>query len=200
MFKIQSLLDYIVEKTSGEIFNPPRNKEIHFDYTKYPELADEFFDLIQTAYAEIGGHLNIQKPEDVFADKSANWWAGVDLHGSKDFDLIMFGKKTKYGVKFAGVGHDGTKDAKRKYIEKRADDLSKPGFYLEVSDKISQILIAKYGVPEVEDQAVVTRVLGKDIEWHGKHPTDSSMKGNSWYTRKIAGQPHSKILLGRPKI
>ena len=31
---------------------------------------------------------------------------------------------------------------------------------------------------------------GKDIEWHG----------DGWYTRKIGGKAHKKIMLGRPKV
>ena len=130
---------FISEKTSGEIFNPKRGKIIKFNHKKHPELSGEFFDLISTAYAAIGGHAKIKSPEDVFADPDWNYWEGVDLHDTQDFDMIMFGKKTKYGVKYSGVGHDGSRDAKRKYISTRGKELNKLGYYIEVSGKIAAI-------------------------------------------------------------
>lgn len=192
--------DFINEASSGLIFNPKRNKPVEFDPKKHPELSTEFYDLISTAYAEIGGHAKIKTPDDVFADKDWNWWEGVDLHGTNDFDIVMFGSKTKYGVKFAGVGHDGSSDAKREYIKSRAEDLVKPGYYIEVSGKLADILISKYHCPTVEDEKSVRTVLGKDIDWKGDCPDDPNMPGKGWYVRKIGGHPHAKILLGKPRV
>lgn len=197
MKHLQLFEQFINERTSGEIFKPKRNKVIKFDHTKYPELSGEFFDLISTAYAEIGGHAKIKSPDDVFADPDWNYWEGVDLHGSQDFDMIMFGKKTKFGVKYSGVGHDGTRDAKRSYITARGRDLQKLGFYIEVSGKIAEILLNAYDVPVVTDQKEVEKVLGKKLDWIG---TKDDMPGNGWYSRKLGGKMHDKILLGRPKI
>ena len=197
MKKVKLFEEFISERTSGEIFNPKRNKIIKFDSKKYPELSGEFFDLISTAYAEIGGHAKIKSPEDVFADPDWNYWEGVDLHGTSDFDMIMFGKKTKYGVKYSGVGHDGSKDAKRTYITARGKELNKLGFYIEVSGKIAEILLNSYDVPVVTDQEEAEKVLGKKLEWIG---TIEGKPGTGWYSRKLGGEMHDKILLGRPKV
>lgn len=197
MKKVQLFEEFISERTSGEIFNPKRNKIIKFDPKKYPELSGEFFDLISTAYAEIGGHAKIKSPEDVFADPDWNYWEGVDLHGTTDFDMVMFGKKTKYGIKYSGVGHDGTKDAKRTYITARGKELNKLGFYIEVSGKIAEILLNSYDVPVVTDQEEAEKVLGKKLEWIG---TIEGKPGTGWYSRKLGGEMHDKILLGRPKV
>lgn len=189
--------EFIFEKSSGEIFNPKRGKPVKFDPKQHPELADEFFDLISTAYAEIGGHAKIKSPMDVFSDPDWNYWQGIDIHGSEDFDIIMFGSKTRWGVKYSGVGHDGTKDAKREYIASRGKDLKKLGFYVEVSGKLADILINSYGVPVVSDPATVERVLGKKVEWIG---SKDGQLGGGWYSRKIGNDFHDKILIGRPKI
>ena len=191
--------EFLTEK-SGEIFKPKRNKRTLFDPKGHPELKDEFFDLISAAYSAVGGHSKIKTPDDVFSDPDWNWWEGVDIHGTDDFDLIMFGSKTRFGVKFAGVGHDGSKPAKKTYIENRAKDLMKPGFYIEVSGKIAKILIDDYGCPQVIDQKAVEKVLGKSIDWKGQCPDDPNMPGDGWYVRNIGGHPHSKIMLGKPKI
>lgn len=196
MKKIPAFTDFVLETSSGEIFNPKRNKPVRFDHKKYPDLAGEFFELIQTAYRELGGHAKIKSPDDVFRDPDWNWWEGVDLHGSQDFDLIMFGKKTKWGVKYTGVGHDGTSAAKRSYIKSRAKELKNTGFYVEASGKIADILIKDYNVPVVTDPKVVERVLGTQIDWIGQLPPNP---GWGWYSRKIAGKNHNKILLGKPK-
>ena len=201
MKKLQSYDEFLNEAVaiSGEIFKPKRNKPVKFDHTKHPELAAELFDLIQIAYSPLGGHLKVKTPDDVFKDPNWNFWEGVDIHGTDDFDIIMFGKKTKYGIKFAGVGHDGSKDAKRSYIGSRIKDLKKPGHYIEVSGKIAEILI-KNDVPVVTDEAEIQKVVGKKIEFNGEHPNDSNALGKGWYSRKIGGGMHVKILVGKPKL
>lgn len=200
MKNLPTYQQYILEKTSGEVLKPKRNKPVKFDMKNHPELADEFFELIRTAYSSIGGHAKIQTPEDLVKNNKWDWWEGEDIHGTPDFDLIIFGTKTKFGVKFAGVGHDGTSNSKRTYIQKRAKDLMKPGYFIEVSGRIAEILINDYRIPQVEDQDTVERVLGKSVEWKGKSPESPNIPGNSWYMRLIGGKPFYKILLGKPKV
>ena len=198
MKKVKLFEEFVREKSSGDIFNPKRNKKVKFDYKKHPELAGEFFDLISTAYSVIGGHAKIKSPEDVFSDPEWNYWEGIDIHGDNDFDIIMFGKKTRFGIKYSGVGHDGSKDAKRKYIEERGKELNNLGYYIEVSGKIADILMDSYDVPVVSEREVVEQVLGKKVEWIGKKEDGTS--GAGWYVRKLGGSLHDKILLGRPKV
>jgi hypothetical protein len=197
MYKIKLYEEFLAERSSGEIFNPKRNVPVNFDPKKYPELAKEFFDLISIAYAEIGGHAKIKSPADVFSDPDWNYWVGIDIHKTNDFDILIFGQKTKYGIKFSGVGHDGEKDSKKFYLETRAKDLQKLGYYIEVSGKLAEILINKYNVPQVTDEKEVEKVLGKDINWIGKKFGTS---GDGWYSRKIGNEFHDKILVGRPRI
>ena len=160
MKKIKLFEDFIGEKSSGELFNPKRNKTIQFDAPKYPELEDEFFDLISVAYAELGGHAKIKSPKDVFSDPDWNYWEGIDIHGDNNFDMIMFGQKTNYGIKYSGVGHDGSSAAKREYISARGKELKKLGYYIEVSGKIAEILLNSYDVPVVTDPIIIEKVLG----------------------------------------
>ena len=197
MKKIKLFEDFIGEKSSGELFNPKRNKTIQFDAPKYPELEDEFFDLISVAYAELGGHAKIKSPKDVFSDPDWNYWEGIDIHGDNNFDMIMFGQKTNYGIKYSGVGHDGSSAAKREYISARGKELKKLGYYIEVSGKIAEILLNSYDVPVVTDPIIIEKVLGKSVEFIG---TIEGMPGNGWYSRILGGHSHNKILLGRPKV
>lgn len=200
---IQLFEEWLLE-ASGEIFHPKRDQPIKFDPQGDPAekkaLEPEFFDLISIAYAEIGGHIKVQSPADVFKDPDWNYWEGVDIHGSNDFDIVMFGQKTRFGVKWSGVGHDGSHEAKVKYLELRGKDLKQLGFYIEVSGKLAGILIKKYGAPVVSSQKEVEKVLGKPVEWAGTDPDDPSLPGDAWYIRNIGGHPHAKIMLGRPKV
>ena len=197
MKHIKLFEEYVTENTSGQLIKPKRGKVIKFNHKKYPELAGEFYNLIATAYFEIGGHAKIKSPNDVFADPDWNYWEGIDIHGDSDFDMIMFGKNTKYGVKYSGVGHDGSSPAKREYISARGRDLQKLGFYIEVSGKIADILMNSYNVPSVSDEKIVEKVLGKKVDWIGMK---KGQPGNGWYSRKLGGKMHDKILLGRPKV
>ena len=199
MNKILTYDEYLFEK-SGDILKPKRGKWTKIDPKKHSELDSELFDLIKTAYEPIGGHAKVNKPADVFADPEWDWWQGVDIHDSPDLDVIVWGKKTKYGIKFSGVGHDGKKDSKREYLDSRMKSLHQKGFFGEVSGKLAEILISSKGVPTVDDEADVEKILGKKVEWHGEHPDDPNIPGKGWYSRTIGGKKHAKILVGKPKI
>lgn len=189
-----------INEGSGDILQPPKGKWIQIDPRKHKELSGEFYDLIQTAYHEIGGHSKIKSQEDVFSDPDWNYWLGIDIHNSPDLDVIIWGQKTKYGIKFSGVGHDGEKDSKKKYLDHKIADLNKPGFYGEISGKLADILIGKHALPVVNDRAEVEKVLGKKVDWHGKNPEDPNAPGDGWYTRILGGHSHAKILVGKPKV
>jgi len=195
---IKNFRDWLME-SSGDIFKPKRGVPITFDAQKYPELANEFFGLISTAYHEIGGHSKIKEPKDIFSDPDWTFWEGIDIHGTEDFDIIMFGQKTRYGIKFSGLGHDGEKDSKSTFFNRYGEQLKTLGFYAETSGKVAEILLRKYNCPEVNNKEDVEKVLGKTVDWKGKNPYDDNAAGNSWYVRMIAGKPHIKILIGEPK-
>jgi len=197
MTKFVGYRAWLTEKATAELFNPvKRGKQYKFSPQQHPELAPELYDLITTAYAELGGHLKIKDPSDVVKNTEWNYWEGTDIHGTPDFDIIMFGQKTPYGVKFSGVGHDGEKDSKRAYLDQRGKDLKKPGFFLECSGKLAEILINKYGCPTVDDPEEVKKIIPTMSKWIGEYPEHS---GKGWYERPIGGQVHKKIVVGRPK-
>ena len=197
MSKFVSLENWLLEKTSGEVFNPVRNQPMEFDPRQHPELTDEFFDLINIAYQSIGGHVKVTKPSDILHHVEWNFWEGLDIHGTNDFDLVMFGQKTHYGIKFSGVGHDGEKDSKRAYLALRGKQLHELGFYAEISGKLAEILINTYNCPVLDDEEAARKVIPQNITWKGKVP---GLPGDGWYTRLIAGHPHDKTVVGRPLV
>lgn len=196
-------LQYYLNESSAEVLNTQKQKWKSFDPKNLSkedkeELEGEFIDLINTAYAPIGGHVNFKTKDDVFSDIKIDYWKGVDLHGSPDVDVIVFGKKTKYGIKYTGVGHDGEKDSKKEYLQSKAEDLSKTGYYNELSGVIANIMINKFKTNQVTDPKVIEKVLGKTIKFLGKHPNGES-PGEGWYERTLGGKKHIKILMGKPK-
>jgi len=67
-----------------------------------------------------------------------------------------------------------------------------------LSGAIGHIMIKYHQVPFVDNEQDVRKVLGKDIEWVGKHPDGKYPGYDGWYNRKIKGKDKMKILLGMP--
>lgn len=203
-FRIKTLYEFVNENLDERYtatIGLKKNKWEDIDPSEHPdELADELYDLIQLAYAPIGGHAKINKPSDVFAEPKWNAWKVIDVDADPEADVVIFGQKTKYGTKSSGVGHDGGKQAKRAYLDDKGKSFNTKGYYGEVSSKFAEIMLKKYKVPTVDDKDTVEKVINKKVEWHGEHPTDKSMPGKGWYSRKIGGTMHAKILVGRPKV
>ena len=87
----------------------PKGKYIQVtDSSELQDIQDQVFDLIQNAYASIGGHVKFKSPSDVL-DPNLNYWKVADIDADPELDVASFGKNTNYGVKHTGMGHDGNK-------------------------------------------------------------------------------------------
>ena len=140
----------------------PKNTWTVIPSSELKDYDEEIFKLISTAYAPIGGHPNFTSPNSITGKES--------------------------DAQFIATGHDGTKPAKSKVVNYRADLLKQSGYYIEVSGAWIDILSAK-GVKPVDDEELVRKVLkGKDIEW----------LGDGKYKRDIAGKLYTKTLMGKP--
>lgn len=189
--------DQFLNENSSEIPHK-RNKWFEVNPKYYDSAKDDFFNLIQTAYKEIGGHAKIKSSDDVFIP-DYNYWIAIDIDNDPDIDIVRGYKTTQFGYKSVVVGHDGSKQAKDEYIQKQVKDLKTKGMYAEVSHKLAALLIDKYKVHVVTNPHSIQAVIGKPIEFHGNHP-DGNMPGDGWYTRKIGGGSLTKILVGMPII
>jgi hypothetical protein len=152
------------------------------------EFAEEIFDLINTAYASIGGHPNYKSPDDVVgAEGDANYMV-IDLDDDDEFDAVKVSKRKESGNKSVAMGHDGSQPAKSAAVNITALMLKEPGHYIEVSGKLKDILQSK-GVPIITDKETIERVMkGKSIE----------MNDDGTYQRYIGGENHTKTLMGNP--
>ena len=177
----------------------PKGKYVQVtDPTELKDIQDQIFDLIQTSYSSIGGHLKIKSPSDVLSP-SLNYWKVADVDEDPELDVVTFGKNTSHGTKHTGMGHDGDRSNIKNLLRHKTAALKTTGNYVEVSGKAFDSFVGFGGVPTVDDEEIVRDILsGKNIEWHGAHPTDSTKSGDGWYTRDIGGSPHTKIMAGIP--
>ncbi len=147
------------------------------------------FDLISNAYAPIGGHPNVKKPDDI-GPEVGDMFAVIAVDADPQPDAVAVTKKRAGGTKHVAMGHDGGGKAKSAAVNHTSSSLKRQGHYIEVSGKILDILKAK-GVDIVDDEETIKKVLkGKEIELY----PDGS------YDRVIGGEKHRKVMMGKPKI
>lgn len=193
-------------------FNAPKGKDVELTPSDFEDsspdgerdLDDEIFDLIQTAYADVElepgqyGNAKVRSPSDLPAGYTVMQAADIDDDPEPDF---FRGGKMRHGrYKLGIVGHDGSKAAIQKYLDQSAEKL-KSGAIAEMSGAIAHIMITRYGVPAVTSREAVEAMLGKPVDWIGRHPEEKRAtrygpEHEGWYNRDIGGSSHMKILLG----
>ena len=171
------------------------------------DLDDEIFDLIQNAYSDVPlgdgkfGNIKVQKPGDLPGGYTV--MQAADLDADPDPDFFRGGKMRNGRYKLGIVGHDGSAEAVNKYLEETAKQL-KSGAIGEMSGKMAHIMITRHGVPAVTSKEEVESMLGKSVNWIGRHPEAKyadryGPEYEGFYSRGItgaAGGEHMKILLG----
>lgn len=176
----------------------PKGKYTKLGTSDVDATKEELFNLIQTAYASIGGHLKFKSPKDV-KDPDLKYWVAADIDADPELDVVYFGKKTPFGVKHTGIGHDGEKSNIKNLLIRKSVQLKKPGNYVELSGGAFDSFVGKGGVPTIDDEELVRKILGprrsSETIWHGEHPSGKK-SGNGWYTRKIGGKETTKIMAG----
>jgi len=157
-------------------------------------FKNNLFYLVNLAYDDIGGNVRINSPDRVSRDKDLNFWIAADINNDPYADQVIFGKKTQYGIKLSGFGHNGEILKLGKLFDKMADILRQEGFYDESSDKCAQIFLMKK-VPIVHDINIVKKIF-PDFGADAKFIDDT----NTWYERTInsKGEKSKEILFGKP--
>ena len=168
----------------------PKNKWVTIPASELKDYSEEIYKLIDNAYAPIGGHPNYKSSDNVTGRESEAEYEVIDLDNDPEIDAISVTKNKAAGKKFVATGHDNTKASRSKVVNHKADKLKSSGYFIEVSGKLVDILIAK-GVEPIDNEEIVRKVLkGKDIEW----------LGNGQYKRKIGGKLFTKSLMGKPTV
>lgn len=156
----------------------------------------ELFDLLSKTYSYIGGYVDFKSPSDIPANHTL--WYAVDIDGDAVPDAVEFAKSTPHGVKWTGAATNGTSTAKSEFLSDFINKLNTPGNFAEVSDALMHILITRYHVAYVDNKEEVENVIGKTVTWLGPHPDGKYPGYNGFYVRILGGQPHMKLLLGKP--
>jgi len=165
---------------------------------QYPELFDEMFNMIDQSYAYIGGHANYQSPEDIRYNRDITVFSLIDLDDDKEADAMNLGKATSSGIKSVASATDGSRFAKDALLKRNLENLSKKGYYAEVSGTAAKVML-RMGVNVVNDENIVREVLGrKEITWFGANPKGEFPGSDGWYGRRIGGEFHEKIMIGFP--
>jgi len=181
-----NLLEYLKNNPLLEEF--PKGQWVDLSSDEKVEYAKDIFDLINTAYAPIGGNINYKSAADVLGAESDADYEVVNIDDDPEPDALISYKEKDAGKKITALGHDGEPVSKSKSLNKMASLLKEPGYYLEVSGKLQDILLAK-GAPIVKDKDVIQKVLkGKKLEFNE----------DGTYQRFIGGEKHTKTLLGKP--
>ena len=168
-------------------------------------VKDDLYDMVQSTYADIGGHFKIQSAGDL---ERYSYWVVKDLDEDPDADVAILGKPDVGGVKMGGAANDGSGAAAAEYKQKSAELRSGGSidgignWWGEVSGKPAYAMI-KRGAPAVEDENVARRIMaGDDFVWHGAHPDPNApplfKSVNGWYTKKFGSHESTKIILGSP--
>jgi len=175
----------------------PKKKWIRItDKKELDQLKLNLFNLIDNAYEPLGGHYDFTSPEKIMNQKYT-FWKVVDIDEDPEADAVLMGKNVRGKTKHVGLGHDGAKPSKKTALTHKSDLLKSGGHYVEVNGRPAISYMIKGNVPAIEDEATVRKLLkGKDIIWHGEHPTDKTAPGKGWYTRKKAGHDMTKIIVG----
>jgi hypothetical protein len=117
-----------------------------------PIRGEELVDLVQTAYK--------RTPEGSFVnsvgDLKPSEWLAMDFHNDVRLDVTIFYRRARSnenwkGNKIQGIGHDGTKEAKKIVLTKLVQLLKKNGWWIEASDKLEEVLYGM-GVPYIKDE------------------------------------------------
>ena len=181
-----NLLEYL--KNNPLLEELPKGQWVDLSSDEKTEYAKDIFDLINTAYAPIGGNINYKSAADVLGAESDADYEVVNIDDDPEPDALISYKEKDAGKKITALGHDGEPVSKSKSLNKMASLLKEPGYYLEVSGKLQDILLAK-GAPVVKDKDLIQKVLkGKTLEFNE----------DGTYQRFIGGEKHTKTLLGKP--
>jgi hypothetical protein len=163
----------------------PKNLYVNLNHKDLEEYEDEIFDLIQNAYAQKGGNLEIRKPHDL-DHTDLDYWVAMDMDSDPYADIALGGKNKPYGTKITVIAQDGGKEAKHETVRKMIELMKTRGFYAELDMDLAN----KFGLKPIEDEKEIKKVIGKpDIEYIGR----------GIYTRSIAGHKKEKVLVGIPK-
>jgi len=154
------------------------------------------FDLIQAAYAHVGGHGNVDSPYALYQYEDVLL---ADTDGDGLPNVAILAARMRNGSKKVGIfATDGSPAAKQVLMSKAKEVLSRPDWWAELPRQFASFLKSR-GVPMVEDQGTAIMLLGRrvnpgEFKWLGSVAKSS---GEGYYERRYFGsEPDVRAILG----
>lgn len=193
-FRYNKNLQYRLLNLDKKKFNDVYSKHKWYVLSKNDKenFKNNLFTLVNISYDQQGGHVRINSPNKVTDDAELTFWTAADVDHDPYADVVIFGKKTKYGTKISGVGTDDQVESKDILVKKMSSLLHQKGFYAEVSGGLTKLLL-KSKTPYVNDVKLIRRIFN-----------DSSVRFvdqyKNYYTRKLENgeETQEEILFGIP--
>lgn len=165
------------------------------DKGKRAQYAKEVFDVLQQAYAKIGGiqGKGFANPDDMI--KNIPFWK-LNLKDGKINALILY--KDREGRKSVAGATDNTPAGKSKFAEMVSSDFSrsfgeKSGPMLKFVMKRFPNLVKKYAIPAKEAIEILTKGSPEKMKKFQLIPGEKYM-----YNRLLKDGFHAKMLIGTP--
>jgi hypothetical protein len=176
---------------------------IHNDPKKH-EYADEVKGLLDKSYASLGGihGSGFKDKEDMI--KNIPMWK-LKKHQGKIVAATMY--KDKGGRKAVAVATDGSEHGKRGASQIMTDDLKTGRSYGEKSSKSLSFVKKHVGSEELKKHVIPYHEVHKHVDKNDeirRPPSDDEELTrhpeykDHFYQRKIGGQWHTKLMLGKP--
>ena len=187
---VKTYNEFLNEKTFHEIYKK-ENKWIKLlDAGKRKEVAENLFFLIQNSYAPLGGHPSVPNTNAVY-DPKLYYWEAIDNNDDPDADIVLFGRKSPFGIKISGMGHDKTRNSKSELMNKLKYQLKTKGYWIEASDRVAEIFYGS-NVPYVDNQKDVEKIFNQKVEW---------LNDKGQYKREVSkGNFHIESVFGKPVL
>jgi len=148
------------------------------------------------AYVKTQGvpHFSVKSSSHIL-EKPYDFWQAINIDTRPDADAVIFGKKTRGGVKLSGIGHDGDGLSKLILINHLLDLLKKQGFWLEASHPVSAVMLKKQA-PVVTDYDKLQKLF-PDSKFVEKFEDGSYIRTD---TDRAGGKTNREYLFGNPTL
>lgn len=162
-------------------------------------VKEDLFALVNTAYSEVGGHMNVESPNSLY--KFNHWiFNNPTINKDNKIKAAVFASETRNGsTKVSVFATDSSPEAKTIMIKIMPDVLKKENWWAEIPETVAGFLHGR-GVNMVDSEETARLLLGgrvwTNFVWHGKHPTKSRTPGEGYYTRSFGGKDDLRAIMG----
>lgn len=176
-----------------------------FDPEKKKAYADVVWDMLQNAYAKIGGirGSGFSSKEDMI--KNIPFWKVAKKDG-RVVAVALY--KDKGGRKMIASATDGTREGRDKLEAMGKEDIVLQRSYAEVSSNALKFMLARWKGPgDIKRYMILPKdaekVLGDELKYPVPDDDPEAIAHpelkDYFYQREIGGRYHTKLMIGTPR-